>query len=135
MTWKDFFDCPEEIFIGACLQFPVYFLIKWWAVPVMIACGLLWRAGGVTGGNKLFRRLGVPGVVCLSAFLVLHQWTIFLAVPFMVWLCPASYGKSSWLFKWILENVQDEKKADIITRGILFFWYWTAFFIVLMLCR
>lgn len=127
MTLKDFFDNPEEIFVGACLQFPLIFIVGWWVIPIMAVCGLLWRAGGVTGGNKLFRRIGVPLVVCGSTFLVFREWWIFLAIPFMVWLCPASYGKSSWLFKWILGIVKNEKKADIITRGILFVWYWFSF--------
>ena len=133
MTWKDFFDNPEEIFIGACLQFPLIFIVGWWIWLIMPLSGLLWRLGGVTGGSKLFRRLGVPILVTLATFLALHQWQIFLAIPFMVWLCPASYGKSGWLWKWILGIVKDEKKADLITYGILFLWYWSAFVIALIL--
>ena len=137
MKLKDFFDNPEELIIsGLMATVPIYWIIGWWVTPVFVACGLLWRAGGVTGGNKLFRRIGVPLVVCGATFLVFREWWIFLAGPFMVWLCPASYGKSSWLFKWILARVGgDGRKADIITRGLLFFWYWSAFFIALIFCR
>lgn len=132
MTLKDFLDNPEEIFIGAALQFPLYFIVGWWVAPVMLLCGVLWRLGGTAGGSKLFRRIGVPLVVCSMTFFSLHDWQIFLAIPFMVWLCPAAYGKDSWLYKWILGIVKNEKKADLIVRGILFVWYWSAFGIALM---
>ena len=118
MTLKDFLDNPEEIFVGACLQFPIYFIVKWWAIPIMILCGFLWRAGGCKGGNKLFRRIGVPLVVTGATFIFLHHFWIFLAVPFMVWLAP-SYGQDSWLFKII--------KNEFLTRLICFAWYWSAF--------
>lgn len=118
VKWKDYWDCPEEIFIGAFLQFPLYFIIGWWILLIMPLCGLLWRLGGVEGGSKLARRLGVPFIVCLSTYLCTHSLIIFLAIPFMVWVAP-SYGKDSWLFK-LLKN-------DFLTRLLCFFWYWTSF--------
>jgi hypothetical protein len=119
-----FLDNPEELFIGACLQFPLYFIVGWWVIPIMLVCGVLWRLGGWEHGNKLFRRLGVPLMVCGATFLVTHHWTIFLAVPFMVWLAP-SYGVDSWLYKWL--------KNDFLTRIICFAWYWTAFSIAYLI--
>jgi len=118
MKWKDFWDNPEETFIGACLQFPLYFIVGWWILLIMPLCGLLWRLGGVSGGSKLFRRLGVPATVCGATFLTLHHWQIFIAVPFMVWIAP-SYGVESWLYK-LLKN-------DFLTRIVCYLWYWTAF--------
>ena len=118
MNWRSFFDNPEEFFIGACLQFPLIFLAGWWVLPIMGLCAVLWRLGGAEGGSKLFRRLGVPFVVCGSAMLFGAGWTIILAVPFMVWLAP-SYGVDSWLFKLV--------KNDFLARLICFGWYWTAF--------
>lgn len=118
MTLKSFFDNWEEIFIGACLQFPLYFIVGWWVLPIMLVCGLLWRFGGVAGGTKLARRLGVPLIVCSSAFLYTHHWQIFLSLPFLVWIAP-SYGVDSWLFK-LLKN-------DFLVRLICFAWYWSAF--------
>jgi hypothetical protein len=109
---------PEEWFIGVTLQFPLYFIVGWWVIPIMLVCGLLWRLGGMAGSSKLFRRLGVPMVVCGVTFLVTHHWTIFLAIPFMVWLAP-SYGIDSWLYKLI--------KNDFLTRIICFAWYWSMF--------
>ena len=119
MKWKDYFDNWEEIFIGAVLQFPIYFIIGWWVLPLMLVCGLLWRLGGVTDGWKPARWACVPLLVCGSTFLVTHSWWIFLSAPFMVKLMPFSYGKSGWLYKWL--------KNDFLVRLICFSWYWGAF--------
>ena len=121
---KDSFIQWEELFIGAVLQFPLYFIVGWVVLPIMLVSGLLWRLGGWKHGNKLFRRLGVPFVVCGSAMLYGASWTVFLAMPFMVWLAP-SYGKESWLFK--------KLKNDFLTRLICFGWYWIAFSLAYML--
>lgn len=119
MKWKDFWDCPEEIFIGAMLQFPLYFIIGWKILFIMPLCGLLWRLGGVTGGVKWARWAGVPLVVCLSAILCGASWWTLLASPFMVKLMPFSYGKSGWLYKWL--------KKDFLVRMICFAWFWGTF--------
>jgi hypothetical protein len=115
---RSFFDNLEEIFIWACLQFPLYFIVKWWVIPIMIVCGFLGRLGGWEHGDKLWRRIGVPLVVCGATFLVAHHLAVFFAIPFMVWLAP-SYGKDSWLYK-LIQN-------DFLTRLICFTWYWAAF--------
>lgn len=115
---RSFFENAEELFIGAFLQFPLYFVIGWWIVPLMGICALLWRHGGWDHGNKLFRRIGVPLVVCGATLLHTHNVAILLAVPFMCLLAP-SYGESSWLFK--------KLKNDFLVRMITYFWYWTAF--------
>ena len=112
-----FFE-PEEIFIGAALQFPLYFIVGWWVVPIMLVYGALWRLGGMEGGSKLFRRIGVPLVVCGATYLTLHHLSIFLAVPFMVWLAP-SYGIDSWLYRLVCNT--------FLTRLICFAWFWAAF--------
>jgi len=118
MTWKSFFDNPEELFVGAMLQWILYFIVGWWVLLVMALCSPLWRLGGVEGGSKLFRRMGVPMVVCGASIMAGMSWLIILAGPFMVWLAP-SYGEKSWLYKWI--------KNDFLTRVICFAWYWTIF--------
>jgi hypothetical protein len=121
MSEDSFWNNKEEFFIGACLQFPLYFIVGWWILPVMLVCGILWRLGGWSNGAKIFRWAGVPFVVCLSAFYMGVGGCIFLALPFMVKIAP-SYGKESWLFK-LLKN-------DFLTRLICFTWYWTAFGII-----
>jgi hypothetical protein len=114
----------EEIFIGAVLQFPLYFIVGWWIIPIFLLCGLLWRYGGWSKGVKWARWAVVPLLVCLSAFLCGTKWPIFLAAPFMVKLMPFSYGKSGWLYKWL--------KNDFLVRLACFYWYWTAFSLALM---
>ena len=121
MNWKSFFDNPEEFFVGGCLQFPLIFVVGWWVLPIMALCSPLWRLGGWEDGNKLYRRVGVTLVVCVATFIAVHHWQIFLAMPFMVWLNPMSYGKDSWLYKWL--------KSDIHVRVIGYAWYWSAFLI------
>ena len=119
MKWKDFIDCPEEIILGGlCSTIFLNWLIGWPVFAISVVCGLLWRAGGVKDGSKLFRRLGVPFVVCGVSMFYGVGWTILLAVPFMVWLAP-SYGKNSWLFKIV--------KSDFLARIICWAWYWSAF--------
>lgn len=125
MTLKDFFDNPEELFIGACLQFPLYFIIGWWILLLMPICGLLWRWGGVSGGIKLARWALVPIAVCGSAIACGVSWWILIASPFMIKLSPVSYGENSWLFKWL--------KNDFLTRLICFLWYWFSFSLVYLI--
>lgn len=126
VTWKEYWDNPEELFIGAVLQFPLYFIVGWAVLPIMLICGLLWRLGGVEGGSKLFRRIMVPVVICFATFMCTKNQWIWLAAPFMVWLAP-SYGENSWLYKLI--------KNDFLTRIICFGWYWTAFSIAFLIQR
>jgi hypothetical protein len=121
---KDSFIQWEELFIGAMLQFPLYFIVGWPVIAIMLVCSVLWRLGGWTYGNKLWRRVGVPLVVCGTCMFYGVSWVILLAMPFMVWLAP-SYGKKSWLFKMI--------KNDFLTRIICFGWYWLAFSLAFML--
>ena len=116
---KDSYWMAEEIFIGVALQFPLYFIIGWWIIPVSLACGLLWRYGGWSKGVKWARWAVVPLLVCGATFLVTYSWWIFLAAPFMVKLMPFSYGKSGWLWKWL--------KNDFLVRMICFAWYWLIF--------
>lgn len=118
MNWKSFFDNWEEIFVGACLQFSLYFVISWWIIPIMLLCGFMWRLGGWEYGNKWFRWLGVPLIICSATFLVERSWWIFGAIPFIVFLAPA-YGVDSWLYKWL--------KNDFLVRLICYLWYWSAF--------
>ena len=119
MKWRDYWDCPEEIFIGAMLQFPLYFIIGWKILFIMPLCGLLWRLGGVEGGVKWARWAVVPLLVCLSAAMAGASWWVLLAAPFMEMISPFGYGKESWLFKWL--------KKDFPVRIINYAWYWTAF--------
>jgi len=125
MNWQSFWDNPEEIFIGVFLQFPLFYVVGWKIAFIMAVCGVFWRLGGWEHGSKLWRRIGVPLVVCGATFLTLHHWTICLAGPFMVWLAP-SYGKEAWLYKRLGGD-------NFLTRIICYGWYWAAFSIAFIL--
>jgi hypothetical protein len=97
----------------------------------MLVCGILWALGGAAGGSKLFRRIGVPLVICGGTYLVFREWPIFIAVPFMIWLSP-SYGEESLLFRFYFKATEIQGKADLLTRLTLFFLYWMSFCIFLI---
>jgi hypothetical protein len=124
----------EEIFIGAMLQFPLYFIIGWWVVLVQLFCGLLWALGGAEGGSKLFRRIGVPSTVCVASWLATNHIGILLAIPFMVWFSPFSYGEDTWLFQLSLRlSNRNRLIANTLTRSITYIWYWVIFVFTLVL--
>ena len=124
----------EEIFIGAMLQFPLYFIVGWWILPIQAICGVLWALGGAENSNKLFRRLGVPLTVCLATALTLHKLSILIAVPFMIWLMP-SYGADGWLFNTCLKITGNQKMADFLCRGFTYILYWLSFSLVLVFIK
>lgn len=133
MKLDKFFDGNyEELFIGAMLQFPLYFILGWWVLPVMVICGIFWRIGGMEGGSKLFRRILIPALVCGSAALGVNDLGVLLAIPFMVWFAP-SYGGSSTLFKFFMQVSNNRKKADLLTRCTTYFFYWASFMAALLL--
>jgi hypothetical protein len=115
---RSFFDNPEEFYIGAFLQFPLFYVLRWKIFFIMALCAILWRLGGWQHGSKLWRWVGVPLVVCGSSLFAGCPWTIFLAAPFMVKLAP-SYGKDGILWEWF--------GKDLPVRLICFLWYWSAF--------
>lgn len=127
MKWRDFWDSPEELFVWGFLQMPLYFIVGWKILLIMPITALLGRWGGVTGGVKMARWLGVPLVVCLSAILCGASWWVLLAAPFMEKLSPFGYGKESWLFQLL--------KKDLPVRLINFGWYWTFFAIAYLLSQ
>lgn len=133
MKLKDFFDNWYELRTGALLQIPLCLIVGWWVTPIMLVCAVLWRLGGVTGGNKLFRKVGVPLVVCWATYVDMHAPLIFIAIPFMIWLFP-SYGKSGFIYKFFINSGDgDEEYADFMTKMTGHIWYWVSFYIVLLL--
>ena len=125
MRWKDYWDNKEEIWTGARLQFPLYFVVGWWVLPISGLCGLLWRLGGTKGGWKPARWALVPLVVCAATFLVDRSLWIFLAAPFMQKLNPCSYGENSWLYK--------RFRNDFVVRICGYAWYWSVFVLAYIL--
>jgi hypothetical protein len=125
VNWKDYWDNPEELFVGAMLQWQLIFIMGWSVIPIMILCGLLWRWGGTTGGWKPARWALVPLLVCFCAFMCTKNPWVWLAAPFMVKISPFSYGKSGWLWKWL--------GNDFLVRSICYGWYTLMFFAGILL--
>jgi len=132
VKWKDFWDNPEELLTGFCLQLPLWAITKLWTIPAMISCMFLYRWGGCKGGWKPARWALVPLMVCGASIACGVSWWILLAVPFMLKLAP-SYGEESWLYNWVVSLVHLKKKADFLTRLICFGWYWGAFSLAYLL--
>lgn len=86
----DFFDNPEELAIGATFGVAPLFITGWLAPLAAIACAILWRMGGVKGGNKWFRRLGVPFFISLEILLATNAWISIL--PFLLMWAPLAMG-------------------------------------------
>ena len=71
---------PEEWVMWALVGAAFAGVLGWWCLVSIPVCAFAWRAGGVAGGNKLFRRIGVP--ISLSTLLcVSHGMAWYLAAP------------------------------------------------------
>lgn len=110
----------EEMFIGAMIQYPFYFMIHWWVIVAMAASGVLWAMGGAEKSSKLFRRIGCPivsGLCLLCSHLSLGA---LLGTIMGFGVLTIGYGESSWLYKRFKEN-------DFVIRTITYMLYWTVF--------
>lgn len=83
----------EEIAVGSWLQFPFYFLIGWWVIPLMVLSGVLWAVGGSRDSVKAIRRLGVPlaSVVAVIASNP-HLWPCLAFIPIGFVILSIGYG-------------------------------------------
>jgi hypothetical protein len=123
----------EEIFVGACIQFPFYFLIGWWVLPLMLVSGILWALGGAEKSNKLFRRLGVAVATSVAVVLTnLHWWPVLLFIPAGWGVITLGYGmpsnddEGSVLGRFYLALLP-YKLANMATRLTTYVLYWVAF--------
>lgn len=120
---KEFFDNREELAIGAIFGLSVVMFIGLWVFITMPMCALLWRLGGVTGGDEWFRRMGVPSVIVLSVFIASHQWISLLPI-ILFWLpltmgygIPDATDEGSKLGAfWYKVTKQNRVLSDILTR-------------------
>ena len=118
----------DELIIGALFQGPLIWITNFWVgLGSMLLGAILWSLGGWEHGNKLFRMIGATGLTCGLAALFIKNPYVLIAIPFMVWVSPFSYGKSAWLYRFVLKHfvIQDDTRhADLITRLVTFSWYW-----------
>lgn len=124
----------EEMFVGACIQFPFYFMIGWWVILLMAASSILWALGGAENSNKLYRRLGVA--VATSAFMITISPAILLFILPGWGILTLGYGmpdatdKGSWLGRFYLRALKNYKAANFATRVTTYILYWVAFIVV-----
>lgn len=121
---------PEEYVMGAVVGGAFFLFLGWWALLTAALCALLWRCGGISGGNKLFRRLGVPTVLC-TAFVFSHGMPFALAsisavLSFAVlslgYGIPDATDEGSHIGRFWLRILHDYQEADFMSRftiGIL----------------
>ena len=123
----------EELFVGACIQYPFYFLIGWWVLPLMVVSAILWALGGAEKSNKLFRRLGVPVASSISVLLVLQWWfiPIFILPGWgsitLGYGMPDATDEGSFLGRLYLKFLKNYKLAQFATRITIYILYWASF--------
>lgn len=126
----------EEMFIGHGIQFPFYFVIGWWVLPLALVSSMLWAYGGAEGTSKAWRRIGVPAAT--AGFVVAFN-------PTMVWMLafiPAGWGaltvgygmpstqppdEGSTLGRLMLKVLKNYKIAEFATRLTTYLLFWAAF--------
>jgi len=91
----------------------------------IILSGILGALGGAENSSKLYRRLGIPMVLILNGYLILHtHWTYSL----LLLILPLSIGygtydssdpKNSLLIEFFYKKTQSIFKASYFTKGII----------------
>ena len=127
----------EEIFVGACIQFPFYFLVGWWVLALMPVSGFLWALGGAKDSSKLFRRLGVAVATVVSVVVTnITWWPIASFIPVGWGVLTLGYGmpdgedEGSFFGKLYLRILKNYKLANFSTRLTTYIIYWVAFIVV-----
>ena len=81
----------EEMVWGACFGISFFGVVGWLAIPQAIACAYLWALSG-TGASKLYRRLGCPLTVALTAYIVSKDIWVFVSLPLAFGILSIGYG-------------------------------------------
>lgn len=126
VTFKEFFNNPEEFSVGAMFGIAPVFIIGWLAIPSAIICSLFWRLTGA-GYSKLFRRLGVPLIIAIEMLVATHSPLALIATAMFGPLAlgygiPDATDKGSKLGAFFFRLVKgNEKMADFLTRLVIGF--------------
>lgn len=122
---NDFWDNPEELACGAVFGLTPLLLSGWWTVLSVVACCLLWRAGGCI--EKSLRRWCVPAVLAAVCWLGSHNpWSLAMmgmAAPlYMGYGIPDATDKGSALGRFFMRVFKDDPDAaEIMTRATIGF--------------
>jgi hypothetical protein len=128
----------EEMFIGAFIQAPFYFIIGWWVLLLMAISAILWALGGAANSNKLFRRLGVPVATSVAVALTTGNWLALAFIPLGWGALSIGYGipstqppdAGSFLGRFFLKILKTEKLANLATRLTIYSLYWISFIVI-----
>jgi hypothetical protein len=135
IDWESMME-PEEWVVGAAFGISFLPFMGWWGVLSAALCAFLWRLGGVKGGDKLFRRVGVPVVV--GTFLILGgsislSWALLSAclsfgVLSLGYGIPDGEDAGSALGRFWCSIIKEKNVADAITRGTIGLLFGIAWF-------
>ena len=82
----------NELIIGFLFALPFVFIIGFLALAIAPLTSILWALSGMNGQPKIWRRLGVPFVVCLAVFLLKHHWQAWISLPLAFGALSLGYG-------------------------------------------
>lgn len=93
---KRFFDTPSELLEGFLFGLVSCLSIGFYGVLIGILCSILWRFGGIGWfGTNLWRRIGIPLVLCTAFALSKHSWIPIISFPLMWASLSIGYGTPS----------------------------------------
>ena len=82
----------EEFLVGFLLGLGFFMYVKWYALLLGIASGILWKLGGMgLWGTKAWRRLGIPSLI--SIFLRVNLLCMSVAFILTLVLLLLGYGQ------------------------------------------
>ena len=123
---KDFLDNKTELLAGALIGLSAIFFVKWLVLATIPLCAVLYRLGGVTGGDHLWRKIGVPVAFSGAMFLAtLDYWSL---VPIASWWAilglgsgiPEGDDKGSALGRFFLKLLSgDVKTANALVHLVI----------------
>lgn len=124
----------EECGTGVFIQIPFFYILHVSVIPLCLVSALLWALGGSSGGNKLFRRLGVPYATAVALMLHGISYTAALSGAALgataIWAI--GYGKDSVLFKYLYHLKQNQEISDFCTRLTICVLFWAGYFLSLL---
>lgn len=127
---------PEEIFVWACIQFPFYFIVGWYVLPLMVISGIFGALGGAKYSKKGYRTLGVPFATSVAVVAVNPSpWHLLAFIPAGWGVCTLGYGmpdktdRGSVLGRFYIKLLQ-YKPAVMATRLTTYILYWVSFLLV-----
>ena len=101
----------SELLIGFAVGMAFWFKLGLIAIPLAILTSVLWALSGMKGHSKLWRRIGVPLVICLVTFAKFKDWTCWFSLPMAFVVLSLGYG---------IPDAFDE--GSMLGR----FWYWIS---------